>query len=146
MESFLEKLNEQEAAKCLRLVLLFAIGSRWEYAVRYKHGLLIENTISASDANWNHGNDAIKPKCRIIQCQPLWDFDMHGNVWEWTNDRHGDYSADPQTDPEGSTDHRTHLPGRLWTRRLPTCDRQTVTAVFHGIVPTIRTYRLRLHQ
>lgn len=29
--------------------------------------------------------------------------DMLGNVWEWVNDCYGDYSADPQTDPQGPT-------------------------------------------
>ena len=41
---------------------------------------------------------------------------MHGNVWEWTNDRHGDYSADPQTDPEGSTTATERIyRGGSWT-------------------------------
>ena len=26
---------------------------------------------------------------------------MHGNVWEWVNDRYADYPGGPQTDPEG---------------------------------------------
>jgi len=26
---------------------------------------------------------------------------MHGNVWEWVQDRYGTYTAEPVTDPQG---------------------------------------------
>ena len=28
-------------------------------------------------------------------------YDMHGNVWEWCQDLHWDYSSEAQTDPTG---------------------------------------------
>ncbi len=30
-------------------------------------------------------------------------YDLHGNVSEWVEDRHADYSSEPQTDPPGSS-------------------------------------------
>jgi formylglycine-generating enzyme required for sulfatase activity len=28
-------------------------------------------------------------------------YDMHGNVWEWVQDRYGNYSSSSSTDPRG---------------------------------------------
>jgi len=53
--------------------------------------------------------------------------DLAGNVLEWTNDRHGDYSADPQTNPEGPNDVSERvIRGGSWNHeadRLLTWDR-----------------------
>jgi len=40
---------------------------------------------------------------------------MAGNVWEWVNDRYGDYSAGAQTNPQGPSSGMPRvLRGGLW--------------------------------
>lgn len=41
--------------------------------------------------------------------------DMHGNVWEWVSDWKGDYAAEPQQDPKGSSSGASRvLRGGSW--------------------------------
>lgn len=49
-------------------------------------------------------------------------FDMAGNVWEWVDDRHGDYPSGAQTNPTGpsSGDERA-LRGGDWSNRGSGC-------------------------
>jgi formylglycine-generating enzyme required for sulfatase activity len=78
--------------------------AQWEYACRagtttaYYWG----DTISASNANWNHGNDANQTEAVGQYSANQWGFfDMHGNVWEWTADWKGAYPRSSVVDPRG---------------------------------------------
>ena len=78
--------------------------AQWEYACRagtttaYSWG----DTISASDANWNHGNDANQTEdVGQYPANPWGFFDMHGNVVELTSDLFQSFSSEAIFDPTG---------------------------------------------
>jgi formylglycine-generating enzyme required for sulfatase activity len=83
--------NQEQAAGRLPAGWAYVLPteSQWEYACRagtttaYSWG----NTITSSNANWNHGAD---PNQTVdvgqFSANPWGFFDMHGNVWEWTAD------------------------------------------------------------
>jgi formylglycine-generating enzyme required for sulfatase activity len=88
--------------------------AEWEYACRagtirpFNTG----NNITTDQANYNGDyryKDYEKGTCRgkttaVESFSPnAWGlYDMHGNVWEWCWDWHGDYSNGPLTDPKGA--------------------------------------------
>ena len=99
IQVFLSRLNEQQADSLpAGWAYVLPTEAQWEYACRagsttaYSWG----DTISASDANWDHGNDANQTESVGQYNANTWGFfDMHGNVWEWTADWHGGYDSGP---------------------------------------------------
>jgi formylglycine-generating enzyme required for sulfatase activity len=91
--------------------------AQWEYACRagtttaYSWG----DTIAETKANYfDSGFEQTK---EVGQYSPnLWGFyDMHGNVWEWCADRHGDYPKGEVTDPTGPSSGGSRvLRGGCW--------------------------------
>ena len=90
IQVFLTRLNEQQSENLPNgWAYVLPSEAQWEYACRsgtttaYSWG----DTISASDANWDHGNDANQTEdVGQYSANPWGFFDMHGNVWEWTAD------------------------------------------------------------
>jgi uncharacterized protein (TIGR03067 family) len=89
--------------------------AEWEYACRagtttpFAYG----ETISTDQANYNGDEVYGKGKKGVYRAQTTvvgsfppnaWGlFDMHGNVWQWCQDKYGEYAAKDATDPPGAT-------------------------------------------
>ena len=77
--------------------------SEWEYACRAgtTTAFSFGDKITPKNANYE---DSMIAKPVAVGCYKPNTFglyDMHGNVWEWCEDRLGEYSADAVTDPKG---------------------------------------------
>jgi formylglycine-generating enzyme required for sulfatase activity len=104
-QEFLRRLNQREGDDAYRL----PSEAEWEYAARA--GTTSKYSFGDDDADldahaWFGGDFATGSHHPVAQKQPnAWGLhDVHGNVWEWTQDRFSPngYAAQPQTDPTGS--------------------------------------------
>jgi len=121
IQVFLAHLNEQQAGNMPQgWAYVLPTEAQWEYACRagtttaYSWG----DTISASDANWDHGADANQTEnVGQYSANPWGFFDMHGNVYEWTADADASYATGAQTDPfnAGTSDSGRVIRGGSWT-------------------------------
>ena len=79
--------------------------AEWEYAARAGS----ESTDTFGDNGGNIGDYAWHKDNSGGKTHPVGEkranefglFDMHGNVWEWVADWHGDYASGAMTDPRG---------------------------------------------
>ncbi len=102
--------------------------AEWEYACRagtttrfYWGDDLKYNQID--DYAWYSSNSNVQTHEVGTKLPNAWGlFDMSGNVWEWCQDRFGEYSSDPQTDPTGSTNDDQRLQrGGEWDETARAC-------------------------
>jgi len=102
VQKFISKLNRKEGGSRYRL----PTEAEWEYAARAgsttrfcfgdEDSRLVE--YARYDVNlWGRSTHSVAQK------KPnAWGlYDMHGNVWEWCQDWHGDYPSGSVTDPTG---------------------------------------------
>jgi formylglycine-generating enzyme required for sulfatase activity len=76
--------------------------AEWEYACRAgtTTAFCFGNKINRSDANYGPGGKSVLVGSYKANAFGL--YDMHGNVWEWCEDWHGEYPAESVTDPKGA--------------------------------------------
>jgi formylglycine-generating enzyme required for sulfatase activity len=107
-QAFIKKLRE-EGKKPYRL----PTEAEWEYACRagtttpFYFGETISTDQANYDGNYTYGNGqkgVYRQKTTPVTSFPanaLGLYDMHGNVWEWCQDRYGDYPQNAVVDPQG---------------------------------------------
>jgi sulfatase modifying factor 1 len=97
-EEFIKKLNAKTGGG-YRL----PTEAEWEYSCRagtttaYSFG----DKITPKDANYDYSNIGQIVTVGSYKPNPFGLYDMHGNVWEWCEDWHGDYPAGAVTDSKG---------------------------------------------
>jgi len=133
-------LNEQEVENLPNgWAYVLPMEAQWEYACRAgtTSAYSLGGTMSASDANWDHGNDANQTQDVGSYASNHWGFfDMHGNVREWTAEFYKAFTSEAQIDPIGppSGSYRVTRSGS-WLReasRLRSADRGKLNPDFRG--------------
>ena len=130
IQQFLKKVNARRRGAQFRL----PTEAQREYACRagtqtpFHFGETISTSQVNYDGNYPYGG-AAKDECRE-RTRPVATFpanawglhDMHGNVFEWCQDRYGPYEAGKQTDPTGpATGQSRVLRGGSWLSRASHC-------------------------
>ena len=121
--------------------------AEWEYACRAGTSTEYYTGDTESDlarAGWygdDEGNSDERPH-PVAQKEPnAWGlYDMHGNVWEWTNDFFGSYGSEPAHNPKGpESGSYSVMRGGSWLNRANYCrsyfrinDRSERTGYFTG--------------
>jgi formylglycine-generating enzyme required for sulfatase activity len=103
----------RRASQKLGLTVRLPTEAEWEYACRAgtEKAFGESNDVEALNTSGWHGGNSGGKLHRVGEKPPnRWGLhDMHGNVWEWCQDRLGPYPDGPVTDPRGPADGDARL-------------------------------------
>jgi formylglycine-generating enzyme required for sulfatase activity len=98
---FVEVLNDKEGAEKYRL----PSEAEWECACRAGSKMAFsfgDDESMLGEYAWYIENSDLRPRSVGGKKPNDWGlYDMHGNVWEWCQDWHGDYPSEDVSDPKG---------------------------------------------
>ena len=140
---FCGKLSALPAEKTAGHVYRLPTEAEWEYACRsgtttaYGFG---DDASRLGDYGWFRSNSDSKTHPVGEKKPNAWGlYDMHGSVWEWCQDRYGEYPSGSATDPTGATSGSDRvLRGGSWNYYARYCR----SAYRDRITPEYRDYYL----
>jgi formylglycine-generating enzyme required for sulfatase activity len=131
---FCRRLSEKAQEKKARRTYRLPTEAEWEYACRagtkgpFHFGKALSSAHANLNGKWPYGGAPAsinRPHTVRVGSFPPNRFglyDMHGNVWEWCQDRYGNYPAEEQENPRGSTTGSDRvLRGGSWFFRAADC-------------------------
>ncbi len=146
-QEFIKKLNTQDAVKRSGMKFRLPTEAEWEYACRAGTTTALNSGKNLTDetrgrnlselGRYSYSRSKDNKHVNVgIYAPNAWGlYDMHGNVWEWCEDWHGDYDNGAVTDPKGASSGSFRvLRGGGWSSDDGNCR----SATRSGIDPTFR--------
>lgn len=100
VQEFIKRLNRKTGC-----TFRLPTEAEWEYAARggnKSRGYKYSGSNTLGDVAWYQDNSGLKTHTvKGKQANELGLYDMSGNVWEWCQDRYGEYSSGAQRNPQG---------------------------------------------